>query len=559
MEYKVIIFNTLGGLGLFIFGMRMMSEGLQQVAGDRMRRVLETVSANRIVACLTGTVVTGLIQSSSATTVMIVGFVNAGLMNISQAVGLVLGANIGTTVTAQLIAFKITDAALPAIAVGVFLRLFSKKKRTKEIGRVILGFGLLFYGMVVMGQGVAPLKKSEVFVEFFTRFGAENFGEIILCVLTGASLTMIVQSSSATVGLTMTLATQGLINFPGAAALILGENIGTTITAELACIGTGINSHKTARAHTMFNVIGVSYMVIVFPWFLKLVTWLTATLLGLGPPDQVVNGQFINVSRYLANAHTLFNVINAMFFLAALPLLIKVASALTYSKEAEEDRDIFRPKYLDEQFLEMPSVALNQAKREIIRMGDIGEDMMIGVIGSLEHRKMKELAQWHHKEDALDVLQRYIMDFLVQISQRDITLEQSKEISRLMRMVNNIERVGDSVENIGELIEEMIENDIYLALEGVEDYKKIAAEVLDFYRFILGSMKRGQTAIMDEAREHEETIDFMREEMRGNYLQRLRSGVCTLDPGLIFTDMLNHFEKIGDYCFNVAQAVAGIK
>jgi phosphate:Na+ symporter len=559
LDYKLIIFHTIGGLGLFIFGMRMMSESLQQVAGDRMRKILEAVSSNRVFACATGTVVTALIQSSSATTVMLVGFVNAGLMNLTQAVGVALGANIGTTVTAQLIAFKITDAALPAIALGAALRLFAKKKRKREIGGIILGFGMLFYGMVIMKMGVAPLKGSPVFVDFFTRFTADSLTGILLCVVAGAAVTMLLQSSSATVGLTMTLATQGLITFPGAVALVLGDNIGTTITAELASIGTDYNAHRTARAHTMFNVLGVFLMVIVFPWFTQLIEFFTSTFLQLGPPELMVNGELPNMNRYIANAHTLFNVVNAMFFLTILPILIRVATALTPKPAHEMDHDLLKPKYLDRQFVEMAPVALRQARQEAIRMGDIAEDMLITVINSLENRDQKALSTWRHKEKALDILQREINEYLVSISQSTITEAESREISSLMRMVNNFERIGDSVENVAELIEEMIENDIHLAADGIRDYKEISDKVIAFYIFILNSLKSGTTVVMDESRAYEESIDYMREEMRGNYLSRLRSGVCTIDPGLIFTDLLNHFEKIGDYCFNVAQAVAGVK
>lgn len=559
MNYTSIFFHTIGGLGLFIYGMRMMSESLQLVAGDKMRKVLETVSANRVVACITGAVVTTLIQSSSATTVMLVGFVNAGLMNLAQATGVALGANVGTTMTAQLIAFKITDAALPAIAIGVVMKLFMHKRRTRDLGGVILGFGMLFYGMVIMKTGVAPLKGSEVFVEFFTKFQVENIGGILMCIVTGAAVTMILQSSSATVGLTMTLASQGLLDFPAAVALILGENIGTTITAELSSIGTDITARTTARAHTMFNVLGVTYMVILFPFFVDFVSFITSTFLGLGPADQVVGGEKPNIARYIANAHTLFNVVNACVFLLILPLLLKAAGVFTFGEKEKPEQDLFKPQYLDENFIDVTAVAIQQARQEIIRMGGIAEEMMGSVVGSLHSRDAKVLGQWRQKEEALDILQRKIINHLVTISQGNITQEESKEISSLMRMANNIERIGDSVENVAELIEEMLENDIYLADDGEKDYREISEKVIAFYHFLLHNLKEGNVQIMDEAREYEEAIDYMREEMRGNYLARLRTGVCTIDPGLIFTDMLNHFEKIGDYCFNVAQAVAGIK
>ncbi|MCP4366779.1 MAG: Na/Pi cotransporter family protein, partial [Deltaproteobacteria bacterium] len=261
-----VLIQTIGGLGLFVLGMKMMTEGLQMSAGRKIKVILGAVSANRVVGCITGAGVTAMVQSSSATTVMLIGFVSAGLMTLQQAVGVILGANVGTTVTAQLIAFKLAKAALPAIAIGVALKFFTKKKKYRYIGEVFLGFGLLFFGMTVMKLGLSPIKSDPAFIAFFTKFDPESIGGLLLCVMVGAFLTIMVQSSSATVGLTMTLATQGLLTFPGAMALVLGENIGTTITAELATIGSAnINAHRTARAHTMFNVIGVGLILLIFP------------------------------------------------------------------------------------------------------------------------------------------------------------------------------------------------------------------------------------------------------------------------------------------------------
>jgi len=559
MGITEVLFPVIGGLGLFLYGMKIMSDGLQHVAGDRMRRILATVSANRVIACITGTVVTAVIQSSSATTVMVVGFVNAGLLTFSQAVGVVLGANIGTTVTAQLIAFKITKYALPAIAIGVAMRLFARRRRNQEIGLALLGFGLLFFGMATMTNGVAPLKDSQLVLDFFTRFQAENLSGIFLCVLVGTVVTMLLQSSSATVGLTMALATQGLVNFPGAVALILGDNIGTTITAELASIGADTPSHQTARAHTMFNVIGVSYMVLIFPIFIKVVEWVTANLLGMGPADFSVGGEQPNIARYIAVSHTMFNVINAFIFLLLFNQLLKVARWLTPSHKPAKDPDLATPRYLDKSFLEIPGVAMEQARQEIRRMGGIADDMMKGVVASLPERDLKKMDQWRYKEAAIDQLQRAIIDYLVRISQSEISFEESKAISSQMRMANNIERIGDSVENLAELIEEMIESDLYMSNEGIEDYRLIANEVAEFFNFILENIEDASEDIMEKADPMEEAINLMKEELRLKYLIRLRTGVCTIDPGIIFTDMLNNFEKIGDYCYNIAQAIAGVK
>ncbi len=559
MNLTTVIIQALGGLGLFLFGMKLMSEGLQKVAGDRLRAFLEAVSNRRVIGCMTGALVTAVVQSSSVTTVTLVGFVNAGLMNLTQALGVILGANVGTTVTAQLIAFKISDLALPAIFIGVGFKFFAKRRKWRYIGEVILGFGLLFYGMELMKNGFKPLRTHPEFIAFFTKFDAGSIGGIMLCVLTGAVLTMLVQSSSATVGITMALASQGLLNLPGSVALILGENIGTTITAELASIGANLGARQAARAHTMFNVIGVCYIIILFHPFVSLVEWITHGLMGIGPAQAAVPGQEQpNIGRYIANAHTMFNVINAMVFLSILPLLAKAATKLTMGKEAELVlQDMGRPIHLDYKFVDNPSVALAQAREETVRMGHMAQVMYRDVTDVLFNRKLENLARWKQSEEALDNLQRAITEFLVQVSQGAITEAESREVNSLLRMVNNFERVGDATENLAELTEEMIENKLDLAERGMEDYKTMRNKVGRFLDMVTTAASERNPEVMDTAKVMEDEINFMRDEMRDDYLGRLRSGVCTIDPGLVFVDMLANFEKVGDYCYNIAQAVAG--
>lgn len=553
--------QALGGLGIFLLGMKLLSDGLQKVAGDRMRGFLEAVSSNRVLGCLVGVGVTSVIQSSSVTTVTLVGFVNAGLMNLTQALGVVLGANIGTTVTAQIIAFDISDLALPAVFVGVGFKFFAKRRKWRYIGDVILGFGLLFYGMEMMKNGFKPLRSHPDFIAFFTKFDARSLGGILLCVLAGTVLTMILQSSSATVGITMALASQGLLNLPGSVALILGDNIGTTITAELASIGSNLAARQTARAHTMFNVLGVCYIVVLFNPFVSLVEWVTGSLMGIGPAQAAVSGQEQpNIGRYIANAHTMFNVINAILFLIILPVLAKVAAKLTMGKEAEVVlQDMGRPVHLDYRFVENPSVALAQAREETVRMGRLAQVMYRDVTNVLFTRKLENLARWKPTEDALDNLQRAITDFLVQVSQGAITDAESREINSLLRMVNNIERVGDATENLAQLTEEMVENKLELAEQGVADYRSMREQVGRFLELVVTGAAERNREIMETAQTMEDKINFMREMMRDEYLTRLRSGVCTVDPGLVFVDMLANFEKIGDYCYNIAQAVAGLR
>jgi phosphate:Na+ symporter len=555
-----VIFQTLGGLGLFLFGMKIMSEGLQKVAGKKMRWILSVVSNNRFIGCGTGILVTSIVQSSSATTVMLVSFVDAGLINLTQAIGIILGANIGTTVTAQLIAFKISAYALPAIAAGVFLKFFMGKRKWIYVGDVLLGFGLVFYGLTTMKSGFAPLRQDPAFITLFTKFNADGLGGIFLCILAGTALTMTVQSSSATVGITMALASQGLLTFEASVALILGDNIGTTITAELASIGASINAHRTARAHTLFNVVGVFFIILIFPLFLKVVLWISGFVMQMGPPDLMIDGERPNIGRYIANSHTLFNAANAAFFLMFLPYLVKVATWITpYNKAKKDMDDLHRIKYVDLKFVEVPSVALAQAGLEIIRMGEAVQTMYDDVILCLKERNLKQLSKWRKREDTLDILQREITQFLVKVMQGNITLEESREVRSLIRMTNNIERIGDATGNIAKLISELIEQGLYLSDEALSEYEGISNEIRKYVTLVVDAIRHEDKEIMAKAEKFERNVRRIVEKIRESHLIRLQSGVCTVDPGLIFVNTITAFERMGGFCFNISQAVAGLR
>lgn len=557
MNFINVFVQTIGGLGLFVLGMKMMTEGLQMTAGKRIKTILEAVSSNRFLGCLTGAGVTALVQSSSATTVMLIGFVSAGLLTLNQAVGIILGANIGTTVTAQLIAFKLTKAALPAIAVGVFLKFFTHQKKYRYMGDIILGFGLLFFGMTVMKLGLSPIKSDPVFISFFTKFNPDTVGGLLLCVGAGTLLTILVQSSSATIGLTMTLATQGLLSFPAAMALVLGENIGTTITAQLATIGsTNTDARRTANAHTLFNVIGVFFILLTFPYFIDLIKIITIKM-GGGPVDAIGGGESINIARFLANGHTIFNVVNAMVFLIFMPLLVKVVILL--SPKPKEVEDLFRLPNLGDRFIDSPIAALAKARSEIIRMSETAIETFKSTLRRIEDRDYKKLSRWKRIENFLDSMQREITAYLTKIYQNDLTEPEAKEISSLMRMTNNIERIGDSVENIAQVTEIIIENKIPFTSTAMADIKNISGKVLDFLNHVTVGIKSHDKDFMERAIQLENDIDSMRENMRQDHINRLRRGECKIDPGLVYIDLLSNFEKIGDYCFNIAQAVAGLK
>ena len=554
-----LIFGLLGGLGLFLFGMKIMSEGLQKIAGSRMRKILAALTNNRIIGTLVGIAVTAIIQSSSATTVMVVGFVNAGLMSLVQSIGIILGANIGTTVTAQLIAFKITKYALPAIGIGAGFKLFSKNQKWSYIGEILLGFGLLFFGLSVMKNAFDPLKASEEFRQIFIMVGDNH----LLGVLIGAVLTIIVQSSSATIGITIALASTGILSFEASVALILGENIGTTITANLAAIGTNLAARRTALAHFLFNTIGVCYMLVFFKFFTGFISSITP-----GDADFVIQtqeqmvrmggeiGDKPFIARHIANTHTMFNIVNTIIFLPLVGILAKLSTMVIRGRDEEME---FHLKYLDNRVLNTPPIALAQARSETRRMAQVAQEMVDETLAFLQDNDLKRLAALEKKEDLTDVLQREITNFLVSLSQTSITQESSKEVASMMHMVNDLERVGDHCENLWLLSQRKLEQKITFSEIAMNEIAEISEITRNFLARIVRALEEKDVGVYDEAHDLEDAIDDLEERLRNNHIRRLNTGECTVNSGLIFIDMLHNFEKIGDHTFNLAKAVVGKK
>jgi phosphate:Na+ symporter len=554
-----LIFGLMGGLGLFLFGMKIMSEGLQKIAGSRMRKILSALTSNRIVGTLVGIAVTAMVQSSSATTVMVVGFVNAGLMSLVQAIGVILGANIGTTVTAQLIAFKITKYALPAIGIGAGFKLFTKNKKWSYFGEILLGFGLLFFGLSVMKHAFDPLKTSDEFRQLFMIVGDNH----LVGVMIGAILTMIVQSSSATIGITIALATSGILSFDASVALILGENIGTTITANLAAIGTNLAARRTAFAHFLFNSLGVCYMLLFFPFFLNFISSMTPgdADFVIQTQDQVARmggelGDKPFIARHIANTHTMFNIVNTIIFLPLVGMLAKLSTVVIRGRE--EDME-FHLKYLDNRVLSTPPIALAQARSETRRMAQIAQEMVDETLLFLQDNDLKKIPGLEKNEDLTDVLQKEITDFLVKLSQKSITQETSQEVASMMNMVNDLERVGDHCENLWNLNQRKLDQKITFSEIAMNEISEISDLTREFLATIVQALEDKNTGIFDEAHRLEDGIDDIEERLRNNHIKRLNTGECTVNSGLIFIDMLHNFEKIGDHTYNFAKAVVGKK
>jgi len=558
---KTMIFGVLGGLGLFIFGMRIMSEGLQKIAGNRIRSILGALTKNRLIGMLAGISITAIIQSSSATTVMVVSLVNAGLVSLSQAIGVILGANIGTTITAQIIAFKIQNYALPAIGVGVALKYFAKEKNWQYIGEGLLGFGILFYGLFIMKSAFEPLQTSEWVRNLFIRFDHSPF----LALMTGIVLTMLIQSSSATVGIIMVLASTGLLSFNGSVAFILGDNIGTTITAQIASIGTNVEARRAARAHAIFNIFGVLYIFMILPYFANLINALTpgnADFIIQNASDAENFGLSIGnkpyIARHIANAHTIFNVVNGILFLPLVGILAKIVTWIIPGKFEDIE---YHLKYLNGGVLSTPSIALEEARNEANRMAKETLKMLDNAVHLLLENNFDKdkIDEVRKREDVVDILQREITKYLTKISQQPITPEMAKEITSVIHMVNNLERIADHAEGMANLIEKKIDNNLVFTDTAKEEIRNVSETTLKFLSMITEGMINKRVKVIKEARIMENKVDLLENKARDNHIERLNQGKCSVDSGLIFIDLLTNLEKVGDHCFNIAEALSGIK
>ena len=555
VDWRKLIFWVLGGLGLFLFGMLHMSDALQKGAGDRMKRVLSLLTRNRFVGVGVGALVTGVIQSSSATTVMLVGFVNAGLVAFRDVVSVVMGANIGTTVTGQIIAFPIQQYALPAIAIGLAMTMMARRRAVKLWGQVILGFGILFLGLNTMTAVFEPIKNGQTFQGLFISLGRYP----LLGLLAGAAVTMILQSSSATVAMTMALAATGLIDVQAAVPLVLGENIGTTITAWIASTHTSLAARRTARAHFAFNALGAAYMLAGIyllkvdgvPIYYKLVDFFTQGHLYRASDELLFTG---NTARFVANSHTIFNVFNVLVFLPLLPLLVKVAELMVPGKE---EVDQARPRYLEEHLLATPAIALSQATKEIVRMAGIARDAVQHSTTAFIEGDKNLPDQVRKEEEAVDGLQHEITKYLVALSQRALDPHTAQELPVLLHTVNDLERVGDHAVNIVELAERKRDRKLAFtdkALSELEDMHQVVDEMAQATTAALENEDKDAAA---EALTHEERLNKLQRNLRKNHVARMEKGKCDALSGIVFIDMVDNYEKIGDHLTNIAQAVQG--
>ncbi|MGI6358792.1 MAG: Na/Pi cotransporter family protein [Bacillota bacterium] len=528
------LFGLVGGLGLFIYGMQLMADGLQKTAGDRLRRLLEILTKTPLIGVIVGTVVTMIIQSSSATTVMVVGFVNAGLLNLRQAISVIMGAAIGTTITAFMVSLKLTELALPAIGIGLLVNMTGRRKSTRFIGQTVLGFGVLFLGMEIMGTSLQPLKNDPVFTSIILNLSKQP----LLGVLAGAIFTAIIQSSSATTGLVVTLAAQGLIDLNASVALVLGSNIGTTVTAMLASIGTGLNAKRTAVAHLLFKMIGVTAFLVLFRPFTAL-----------------VSTTHYDLSRQVANAHIIFNVTTTLCMLPFISYFARLVENLLPGQDSTEHVGAL---YLDEHLLSTPSIALGQANRELRRMGRLALGMLDDVYACFRHVNLDRMAASVQKETAINNLEHEIVSYLVKLSRRSLSNEQSARLNALINISSDFERMGDLAENIGELAEYRVEHRLPFSQEAIAELDDMYGRVSQLINDSLTILESGDIDQLDHILAVENSIDLLEKSLRRHHINRLNTGVCFPASGVIYLDMISTLERIADHANNTAEALAGI-
>ncbi|MEK4576953.1 MULTISPECIES: Na/Pi symporter [Bacillus] len=540
MEYNIqdMIFQFIGGLGIFLFGIKYMGDGLQQAAGDRLRDILDRFTTNPLMGVLAGMLVTVLIQSSSGTTALTVGLVSAGFMTLRQAIGVIMGANIGTTVTAFIIGIKIGEYALPIMAVGAILLFFFKNKKVHSVGQVVFGFGMLFFGLELMSAGMKPLRSLESFQELMVSMSDNP----ILGIVVGTVFTLIVQSSSATIGILQELFGQGAIDLQAALPVLFGDNIGTTITAVLAAIGTSIAARRAALVHVIFNIIGTIIFTIILIPFTSLIQYFQTSL-------------NLNPEMTIAFAHGTFNVTNTII---QFPFIAVLAWIVTKIIRGEDASINFKPQHLNPIFIEQsPAIALTEAQKEIIRMADFSLHGLKEANQFLNTQDKKHADMATQLEGAINNLDKKIIEYLVLLSEKPLSPTDSEKHSVLAGVVGDIERVGDHVENLVELVDFQISNRVSLSDEALAELNEMLELTISTLQDAINALTNFDTELAQTVIAKERKIDQMERVLRKRHVLRLNERSCSGDASIIYVDMVSNLERIGDHAVNIADGVLG--
>ena len=530
-----IIINLMGGLGLFLYGMNLMGDGLQKSAGAKLKRIIELLTSNVIMGVLVGALVTAIIQSSSATTVMVVGFVNAGIMTLPQAIGVIMGANIGTTITAQIVSLDISGLAPMALGIGIVLYLFAKKSTTKHLAEILIGFGILFTGMDFMKDAVKPLREFSGFTNALVSFGNQP----ILGILLGFGITAIVQSSSASMGMLLALASEGLIPLSSALPILYGENIGTCVTSLISSIGASKNARRAATMHLVFNIIGTLLFMLV------LTKPITMLVTHLDPND---------VSRQIANSHTLFNVINVLLLLPFSKLIVKLTMKFVPEKE-DEVEDSKLVKFIDDRMITTPSIALSNTVKETLRMGNKAKESLQNAKNGLLEKSESKINSVIEDEKKINEIQKTILYYLLKLSKTNLSDSEIEVTDRLFNTINDIERVGDHAENIAELAQDILSNDLVVSKDGSEELIAMFDKVIKTYEYSLKALEKYDIDLACRVIKMEEQVDAMEVSYRKSHMNRLNESLCSIDAGVIYLDIISNLERISDHSVNIATQV----
>ena len=540
MEYNVqeMIFQFIGGLGIFLFGIKYMGDGLQQAAGDRLRDILDRFTTNPLMGVLAGMLVTVLIQSSSGTTALTVGLVSAGFMTLRQAIGVIMGANIGTTVTAFIIGIKIGEYALPVMAVGAILLFFFKNKKVHSVGQVVFGFGMLFFGLELMSAGMKPLRSLEAFQDLMISMSDNP----ILGIIVGTVFTLIVQSSSATIGILQELFGQGAIDLQASLPVLFGDNIGTTITAVLAAIGTSIAARRAALVHVIFNIIGTIIFTILLVPFTSLIQYFQTSL-------------NLNPEMTIAFAHGTFNVTNTII---QFPFIAVLAWIVTKIIRGEDSSINFKPQHLNPIFIEQsPAIALTEAQKEVVRMAEFSLHGLKEANQYLNTQDKKHENMATQLEGAINNLDKKITEYLVLLSEKPLSPSDSEKHSVLAGVVGDIERVGDHVENLVELVDFQISNRVSLSDEALGELNEMLELTISTLQDSVEALTNFDTELAQTVIAKERKIDQMERVLRKRHVLRLNERSCSGDASIIFVDMVSNLERIGDHAVNIADGVLG--
>ncbi len=537
-----MLFKFIGGLGMFLYGMHIMAEGLQQSAGDRMKKMLGFLTNNRLLAVLMGALITAIIQSSSATTVMIVGFVNAGIINLTQAVGVIMGANIGTTITSWIVSMSEWGEVMKPeffapliLGIGALLFIFMKSEKKKDLGEILLGFGVLFIGLSFMSGAIKPYRDAPVFADAFRILGRNPF----FGVLAGALVTAVIQSSSASVGILQTLAMNGVVTWNSAVFITLGQNIGTCVTALLASAGAHKTAKRAAVIHLLFNVFGAGiFGVLMFAVFQFYPAW------GAGEINSIQISVF----------HTVFNVTNTILLFPFAGYLVKLSERLIKEENLKQPEGIAErvKNHLDSQITRSPSFAIEAAIHEVLYMGEIAlENARLAIDAVIGNRK-ESLGKIYETEETINELEGLLTEYLIQINSMNLTENQALTVKDLLYTISDLERMGDHSENIAELTEQKISKSIEFSEDACRDLRLIGDNVINAVKAALDARRNSDPADIRRVLKLEDEVDNCEEDLREKHIERLSLGQCTPQTGVIFLDVISNLERICDHANNVA-------